>query len=192
MNGKRFGIEALIIVVLLLTVAAVWWVMDRRAAAEREQMEMASESRVAAAEAATARWTEALAEGAAWAVFRSFAAGIHPLVLPERRDSLDQAVAALLELPAVEGVHVLGADGRVLASSDLKLQTTGRLDERDAWVIETTELTGRDGDRAGVVQLASPIVGPAGPAGFLWLAYDTEATRRAARPMMVPEAAGGG
>jgi hypothetical protein len=182
MNGKRFGIEALIIVVLLLTIASVWWVMDRRAADEREQLEMAWESRAAAAEAATARWTEALAEGEATAVFRAFAAGIHPLVLPERRDTLDQAVAALLELPAIEGVHVLGDDGRVLASSDRKLQTTGRLDDRDAWVLETTELTAREGARAGVVQIASPIVGPSGPAGFLWLAYDAEAARTAARP----------
>lgn len=186
MNGKRFGIEALLIAVLLLAVAGVWWFMDRRAAGEREQLEMGWESRVAAAEAETGRWTEALAEGEARAVFRAFAAGIHPQVLPERRESLDQAVAALLELPAVAGVHVLGADGRVLASSDRKLQTTGRLDDRDAWVLETGELTLREGDRAGVVQLAAPIVGPAGPAGYLWLAYDTAAARDAARPMGPP------
>ena len=108
--------------------------------------------------------------------------GIHPLVLPERADTLDQAVAALLELPAVEGVHVVAADGRVLASSDRKLETTGVLDERDRWVLATTELTTREGDRPGVVQLAAPIVGPAGPAGYLWLAYDAEAAREAARP----------
>ena len=192
MQGKRLGIEALIIAVLLVALIGVWWFMDRRAASERERLEAAWEARTAAAEAETARWTEALAAGEATAVFRAFAAGIHPQVLPERRDSLDQAVAALLELPAVEGVHVLAADGRVLASSDRKLQATGRLDDRDAWVLETTALDAREGARAGVVQLASPIVGPAGPAGFLWLAYDTEAARGATRPMAPPEAAGGG
>jgi len=181
MNGKRFGIEALIIAILLIALVGVWWFMDRRAAGERERLETAWEERVAAAEAETARWTEALAAGEATAVFRAFAAGIHPLVLPERPDSLDQAVAALLELPAIEGVHVVAADGRVLASSDRKLETTGRLDERDAWVLATTALTTREGDRPGVVQLAAPIVGPSGPSGYLWLAYDAEGAREAAR-----------
>lgn len=182
MNGKRFGIEALIIAILLVALAGVWWFKDRRAAGERERLEAAWGERVAAAEAATASWTGALAAGEANAVFRAFAAGIHPLVLPERADSLDQAVAALLDLPAVEGVHVVAADGRVLASSDRKLETTGRLDERDAWVLATTALTTREGDRPGVVQLAAPIVGPSGPAGYLWLAYDAEAAREAGRP----------
>ncbi len=182
MNGKRFGIEALIVAVLLVAVAGVWWFKDRGAESERERLEAAWQEQVAAAEATTGSWTEALAAGEATAVFRAFAAGIHPLVLPERADSLDQAVAALLELPAVEGVHVVAADGRILASSDRKLETTGRLDERDAWILETAALTTREGDRAGVVQLAAPIVGPAGPAGYLWLAYDSEAAREAARP----------
>lgn len=185
---KRLGIEALIVVVLLLAIAGVWWFMDRRAAGERAELETAWQEQAAAAEVETARWTEALATDQATAVFRAFAAGIHPLVLPERRDSLDQAVAGLLELPGIEGVHLVAPDGQVLASSDRKLLTTGRLDPRDAWVLETSGLATRRADTPGVIELASPVVGPSGPAGFLWLAYDVEGARDAARTAEPPAA----
>lgn len=186
MSAKRFGIEALIIVILLLALAGVWWYKDHRAEAERAELEADWQARVAAAEAATEEWTEALAAGQAEAVFRAFASGIHPLVLPGRRDTLDQAVAGLLGLPGVEEIHVLDPEGQVLASSDRKLQTTGRLEPRDAWVVETSEQTTRRADREGVVEIAAPIVGPSGPAGFLWLVYDIESARAAARPAGLP------
>lgn len=186
MNTKRLGIEVLIIAVLVLALVGLWWYMGHRADAERAELEARWQTRVEAAEADAERWTAALARGEAEAAFRAFAAGIHPLVLPGRGESLDQAVAGLLELPALEGVHVLAADGRVLASSDRKVLTTGRLDERDAWIYATSQLETTEGDRPGVLQLAAPVVGPAGPAGFLWMAYDVEEARTAARPASPP------
>jgi hypothetical protein len=39
-----------------------------------------------------------------------------------------------------------------------------------------------------VLHLAAPVVGPSGPAGFIWLAYDVERARTAARPAAPPEA----
>lgn len=190
MNNKRLVIEIVVGAVLVLAVVGVWKTMGNRAEAERAEIESTWQARAAAAEADAARWTEALSRGEAEAVFRAFAAGVHPLVLPGRGDALDQAVAGLLELPAVQGVHVLAADGRVLASSDRKLVTTGTLDARDSWVLATSDLTVTDGDRPGVLQLAAPVVGPAGPAGFVWMAYDIERARTAARPAAPAEAAG--
>lgn len=186
MNGKRLGIEVLIIAVLVLALIGVWWFMGRRAESEQAALGADWQARLAAAEASADRQAAAQARGEAEAVFRAFAAGVHPLVLPERGDALDQAVAGLLELPAVAGVHVIAADGRVLASSDRKVLTTGRLDEREAWVLGTSELVVREGDRAGVLQLAAPVVGPSGPAGFVWLAYDVERVRTEASPLAPP------
>jgi hypothetical protein len=190
MNGKRLGAEVLIIAVLVVALVGLWWYMGHRAEAERAELEADWQVRVDVAEAAAERWTEALARSEAEAVFRAFAAGVHPLV-PGRADALDQAVGGLLELSAVEGVHVVGADGRVLASSDRKVLATGQLDERLSWVYATSDLQVTEGDRSGVLQLAAPIFGPAGPAGFLWLAYDVEQARAESRPAAPPAPAAG-
>lgn len=189
MSDKRLVIEIVMCVVFVLALFGLWFVMDRGAEAEHEKLQIMCRVEIEAAEADAARWTEALARGEAEAVFRAFAAGVHPLVLPGRGDALDQAVAGLLELPAVVGVHVVAADGAVLASSDRKVMTSG-LDERSSWVLATSDLTVTDGDRPGVLQLAAPVVGPAGPAGFVWMAYDVEQARTAARPAAPAEAAG--
>lgn len=182
MSTKRFGIEALIVVILLLALVGVWWYGGHRAAAERAELEAACATHMQSLEAQTAQWTRALAASQAEAVFRAFASGIHPLVLPERRDSLDQAIAALLELDGIDSVHVLSATGDVLASSDRKLQTTGHVDERGSWALEATGLVRRPSELPGITELAAPIVGPSGPAGYLWMGYKTDAVRDAARP----------
>ena len=182
MSAKRLGIEALIIVLLILALLGAWWYRGHRAAAERVELEESFAAQIQSLEEQTAQWTDAMAQGQAEAVFRSFASGIHPLVLPERRDSLDQAVAALLELPGIDSVHVLSAEGSVLASSDRKLLTTGQAGERGEWALGATELVRRASELPGVTELAAPIVGPAGPAGYLWIGYQTDAVRDAARP----------
>lgn len=182
MNAKRTGIEALIIVILLLALVGAWWYRGHRAAAQVAEIEEACATQVQALEAQSTQWTRALADAQAEAVFRAFASGIHPLVLPERRDSLDQAIAALLELDGVDSVHMLSPDGEVLASSDRKLQTTGRVGERGAWALAATDLVRRDSERPGVSELAAPIVGSSGPTGYLWMGYQTDAVRDAARP----------
>ncbi len=167
---KRIGIEVLVVAVLVLVVAGVWsW---GRHTTARE---------VAAREQACRGWVDTVAGSEATMVFRAFAAGVHPLVLSGEPQGLDQAVGALLELPGVEFVHVVARDGTVLASSDRKLLTTGRLGSDAAWVLETGELEQRPG-AGGVVEMASPVVGPSGPAGFVWMGYDTASVVAQGRP----------
>jgi len=182
MSAKRFGIESLVVLVLLLAIAGVWWVMDQRATSDLDELNSDWQARVYQLERQTARWADALAESEAEAVFRSFASGVHPLVLSDRRDGLDQAVGGLLELPGIDSVHILSASGEVLVSSDRKLETTGQVDERGVWVLATTDLVRRDSELPGITELAAPIVGPAGPAGFLWLTYNTTEVKESTRP----------
>jgi hypothetical protein len=182
MSAKRVGVEILIVLVLALAGAGLWWGQDRRHASRLAQERSLCRVHVASLREQAERWADGLAAGEAAAAFRAFAAGVQPAVLSGRRESVEQAVTALLELPGIDAVHVLGADGAVLAGSDRKLLTTGRVDERGAWVLATTALTTRAGDRPGVVELAAPVVGAAGPAGFLWIGYRTGRVRDAARP----------
>lgn len=182
MSAKRVGVEALIILVLVLAGLGVWWWKDRETANRLAQEERLCQVQVADLREQAETWARDLASGQATAVFRAFAAGVQPAVLADRRESLDQAVTSLLGLPGIEAAHILAADGEVLASSDKKLITTGRIDERGAWVLATTELTTRPGDRPDVTEVAAPVVGAAGPAGFLRISYRTGPLVDAARP----------
>ena len=182
MSAKRLGVEALVILVLVLVGAGTWWWKDREAAGRLGRLEETCRAQVTAARAESEAWAGSVAAGEATAVFHAFAAGVQPAVLAGRRDSLDQAVTALLALPGVAAVHVLGADGEVLATSDRKLLATGRLDARDAWVLATTDLTIRPSDHPGVTDVAAPVIGAAGPAGYLWMSYRTDEIRDAAKP----------
>jgi hypothetical protein len=182
MSAKRVGVEALIIVILVLAGAGIWWWKDRELGTRLSAQEESCRAEVALVRKQAETWATRLAASEATAAFRAFAAGVQPAVLTGRRDNLDQAVTALLEVPGIDAVHVVNAQGEVLASSDRKLLTTGSIGERGAWVLATTDLTARPGDRLGVTQLAAPVVGAAGPAGYLWIGYRTGEVRDAARP----------
>lgn len=182
MSAKRIGAEVVIIVLLVVVVIGVWWWKDRAAAAAVTEEREVCAAQVTAAGEQAEMWAAALAEGEARAVLRAFAAGVLPAVLAGRAESLDQAVGSLLESPGVAAVHVFGLDGTVLASSDRKLTTTGKLPAGAGWVVETTEVTVRPGAAPGTLELAAPLGGATGPAGYLWLQYRTGAVADAARP----------
>ena len=181
MSAKRVGVETLLIVVLVLAGAAIWWWKERELGNRLADRKQSCQTEVALAHRQADAWATRLAASEATAAFRAFAAGVQPAILAGRRNSLDQAVTALLELASIDSVHVLNARGDVLATSDRKLSTTGHVGERGAWVLATTALTVRPGERPGVTEIAGPIVGAAGPAGFLWIGYRTGQVRDAAR-----------
>lgn len=182
MNAKRVGVEALIIVILILAAAGIWWWKERELGTRLSEEAESCRGEVALVHKQGEAWATRLAASEATAAFRAFAAGVQPAVLTGRRDNLDQAVSALLDVPGIDAVHIVNAQGEILASSDRKLLATGQIGERGAWVLATTALTTRAGDRPGVTELAAPVVGAAGPAGFLWIGYRTGAVRDAARP----------
>lgn len=171
------------VVVLLLVAAGIWFFMSRGKASAVEAERAVCDQRVAALTAAGDSWAGALATGQAEAAFRAFAAGVHPLVLRGGQgDSLDQAIGAVLEIPGVTFIHLLGADGTVLASSDRKLTTTGSVGEAGAWVLSANDLVSKAGEVPGTVEMGAPVVGAAGPAGYLWMGYAVDEVREGARP----------
>jgi hypothetical protein len=192
MSAKRIGYEFLVIIILVAAAVFIWTWKDRQAANALVEQDAACQARVDSMTAAGESWAGAMASGQAEAAFRGFAAGVHPLVLTGRGDGLDQAIGAALEMPGVTFVHVLAADGAVLASSDRKLTTTGVVGEAGTWALTASDLVSRGGEAPGTVELASPIVGPSGPAGFLWMGYDVKKMLDAARPAGWPAKADAG
>jgi hypothetical protein len=185
-NGKRTVIEIGAVVVLLMVFIgsfagyAMWnrQRVDRALAASAEAQRQEAEAVRAESEA----WTGALVEAEAAAVARAFAAGIHPMVVTERRDSLQASVGALVHLPGVNFVHVLKPDGRILASSDDVARTRGQTDERGAWAAGAHDLTSRQGGVAGTTEVAVPVAGAEEPMAIVWIAYETDRLRQQRRP----------
>lgn len=189
---KRFGFEFLLVLLLVLVAAGIWLWKDRQAENAVQEAQQQADQRVESVVDSGERWARTLAESQARAAFRAFAAGVHPLVLGGgRAQVLDQAIGGLLELPAVTFVHILGPDGAVMASSDRKLQTTGEVPESAAWVTTTNDLAEQPGDTPGVLELAAPVHGPAGPFAYLWMGYDLDHLMNRARPTDWPAGGGG-
>lgn len=186
MSMKRFGYEFLIIVILILAAVGIWMWKDHQRILALEAAQEDCTARVEQVVASGEQWAAALVDGEAEATFRAFASGIHPLILRNNADALDQAVGALLELPGIAFVHVVAPDGAVLASSDRKLVTTGQVGEDGAWVLTTADLEIRDGEIEGLQELAAPVIGASGPAGFLWLGYETGNALEDAKPRTWP------
>lgn len=110
---------------------------------------------------------------------RVFAAGIRDEVLEARHEAIDEAVGALLRLPAVVFVHVLERDGGVIATSDRKLVATGRAGPSAAWALAATDTVTRVGATPQTTEVAVPLDEAEGVTAVLWLAYDVGATDRA-------------
>ena len=179
---KRILWEVGIVLVLLAAIFGLWkWseINAERAVGEQVQRGQAELARVR--EDCNA-WVANLADDQAEAVFMAFAAGIQSSVLAGRTDALAEAKTQLLHLPEILFVHVLAPDGTVLLSSDEKLNTTGRADERAAWALAAQELTRHPGERPGSVELAAPILGTDGPQAILWIGYHTERLKERTRP----------
>lgn len=183
MSQKRFAIESLLVLVLVLVAAGIWWWKDRQIEQARNDAQIRVEGVALDAE----RWAQDVAREQAEAVARSFAAGIAPQVLAERPEGVGQAVNGFLEVENLVFVHVLDAEGGVIASSDRKLTTTGLGGPEAIWALGTTELTTRASNRPGVLELAAPLVGPTGAMGYVWLGFDTESQVMATRPATLPE-----
>lgn len=184
---KRFGVELLIILILVLVAAGIWIWKDREISHAIVEEQEVARQQVAAVVDSGEVWADALAASEARTAFRAFAAGIHPILMGDvRTQDLDPSIGALLELPAITFVHVLGPEGTVMASSDRKLQTTGQAPPSGAWVTATTDVTERAGENPGTVELAAPVLGPAGPFAFLWIGYDVEKLRESTRPAAWP------
>lgn len=182
-SWKRLLIEVLVVLLVALAGYGAWWWCSRQAERGVEEMTREHEARIGAVQETCEVWAAAMAAEQAEAVLRSFAAGVYPSLMEGRPgEELDVAVGALLELPGVDFAHLIEPAGTVLASSDRKFTVLGEVGERADWALGATELTSRQGERAGTVELAAPILSTEGTEAILWLAYDTEGVKEGCRP----------
>lgn len=177
------------IIILLLLAAAmfgVWrWGETRTQRAAEEQARRHQIESARLLEGCDA-WAARLGSQHGEAVFRAFAAGIHPAVLADRQEVLLTAKTQLLRLEEVVFVHLLDPDGAVIVSSDEKYAAQGRADERAEWALASRELSARAGDLPGTTELAAPIVGSTGPQAVLWMGLKLAELQAHARPDWLP------
>ena len=182
-SWKRLLIEVLVVLLVALAGYGAWWWCARQAERGADELARDYEARIHSVRQSCEVWASAMAAEQAEAVLRSFAAGAYPSLMEGRPgEELDVAVGALLELPGVDFAHLLEPGGTVLASSDRKFTILGEVGERADWALGATELTSRQGERAGTVELAAPILSTEGTEAILWLAYDTEGVKEGCRP----------
>jgi hypothetical protein len=108
-------------------------------------------------------------------VARAFTSGIKPAVLAADRSSLDAAIGDLLQIPAVDFVHVLEAEGGVLATSDRKVAETGGAGALGEWARSADTFTSRPGTAEGVTEVAVPIQGAGAKLAVAVVGYHTNA-----------------
>ncbi|MEM8930124.1 MAG: hypothetical protein AAGE94_03055 [Acidobacteriota bacterium] len=183
----RLKIELFLIGGLALAVLLVWFWGERQLVTQTEKLTADYEAQLEAQRLALATDRERRADHEAVAVFRAFAAGVQSAILAGRADAVDSAVGELLEVPGVVAVHVLRADGSVVATSDRKLATTGSLDERDAWVLEISGLVSKRGRIDGTREVASAIRGAAGGRELIYLVYEPGAEAPAPITPVAPQ-----
>lgn len=189
-NWKRLLIEIAVVLVVALIGFTAWWWCARQSERAVAEVAVDYEARITTVRQNCEFWAASMAAQQAEAVLRAFAAGAYPSLMADRPDEeLDVAIGALLELPGVQFAHMIGPDGAVLASSDRKFTILGDIAERGDWALGVTELTSRQGDRAGVVELAAPVLSTAGTEAILWLGYDTRGVMESCRPEPLAEEA---
>jgi hypothetical protein len=182
-NWKRLLIEIAVVLVLVLAGYGAWWWCARQAERSAGELALDYEARVTTVRQSCELWAAAMAAQQAEAVLRAFAAGAYPSLMAVRPGpELDVAMGALLELPGVEFAHLLAPDGAVITSSDRKFTILGEVGERAAWALGATELTSRQGDDRGTLELAAPVLSTEGVEAIAWLGYDTEAVMESCRP----------
>jgi hypothetical protein len=134
------------------------------------------------------QWADALAMSQGRSILQAFVAGITPAVLAQRRETMELATVSLLRIPGVAGIHVFGAGGEVLYSSDAKLTTTGEAEYRGTWALEASDFASRQSTRPGMVDFAAPISDGTSKLAVVWLEYDLARVRDAARPVeLIPD-----
>lgn len=180
---KRTLWEAIAVLIFVAAGYGLWhWseINAERAVGEQAKLH---QQEVAALREGYAAWIKSLTEEQAKEVFQAFAAGIQPSVLAGRGEALLEAKIQLLHIPEIVFVHVVAPDGQVILSSDDKLSTTGRVDDKRAeWALAAQEISIRPSERPGAIEIAAPILGSAGPAAVLWIGYDTDRLRQETRP----------
>lgn len=182
-NTKRLLIEIAVVLVVALVGFTAWWWCARQSERSARELAVDYEARIATVRQNCEFWAASMAAQQAEAVLRAFAAGAYPSLMADRPgEELDVTIGALLELPGVQFAHLMGPEGEVLASSDRKFTIMGELGERADWALGVTELASRQADRAGVVELAAPILSTAGTEAILWLGYDTQGVMESCRP----------
>lgn len=188
-NWNRLLIEIAVVLVVALIGFTAWWWCARQAERSAQEIAIDYEARITTVRQNCEFWAASMAAQQAEAVLRAFAAGIYPSLLAERPgEELDVTIGALLELPGIEFAHLVAPEGSVIASSDRKLTILGDVGERGAWALGVTELSSRQGDREGVVELAAPILSTAGTEAIAWLGYDTQGVMESCRPEPLAEA----
>lgn len=182
-DWKRLILEIVVVLVLALIGWGAWWYYTRDYGRRMDEVTGDYEARVETVRQNCEVWASAMAAEQAEAVLRSFAAGAYPSLMgASGGEDLDVAIGALLELPGLDFAHLLGADGRVITSSDRKFTILGEVADRADWALGVTELTSRRGDRPGTVELAAPILSTAGTEAILWMSYDTAGVMESCRP----------
>lgn len=182
-NWKRLFIEIAVVLLVALIGYAAWWWCSRQAERSAQELAMDYEARIATVRQNCEFWAASMAAQQAEAVLRAFAAGAYPSLMADRPgEELDVTIGAVLELPGVQFAHLLDPGGAVLASSDRKLTILGEVGERGDWALGVTELASRQGDRAGTVELAAPVLSTVGTEAIVWLGYDTEGVMESCRP----------
>lgn len=183
---KRTTWEIAVLVVLLLAGYGFWkWSQGEAQRAIDAQAEQQEEAR-SQLQTSYENWAESLADSEARAVFKAYAAGIHPALLSDRTEALEQSKQQLLHLEHLVFVHLLQPDGTVIFSSDEKLATSGISAERGHWALALEELDERPGEIEGTLELAAPIRGSGGSGveAVLWLGYDTRSLRQDTHPAL--------
>lgn len=177
----------LVLLLLGLVAAGLWQWSERSAAGERVRLTEEADARVAACEASSAATVARLAAGEAEAVARAFTSGINPQVLAGDRSAVDTAIGQLVQLSKVAFVHVVGADGNVLATSDRKVKETGTAGEVGDWARSVEHVTSRDSTTRGMVEVAVPVDGAGARVAVVVVGYQTDG-KAAALPSAESEA----
>jgi hypothetical protein len=128
------------------------------------------------------QWAESLANAEGEAILRAFAAGLAPVVLAGRENSVDVAGASLLRLSGVRGVTILRADGKTLYASDAKLTVSDAGSEQTRWALTATDFMTRASVQPGVTEMSVPVTDRGTVLAIVWLAYDSNLAREKFRP----------
>nr|MBP7462120.1 hypothetical protein [Candidatus Delongbacteria bacterium] len=130
-------------------------------------------------------WVNALVMQQGENLLRAFTAGISPSVLAERQQGIELSSVSLLRIPGVVGIHVIRPNGQVVYSSDVKLTTTGKVDERGGWALTATDIISRDSQKEGIEDYALPIMDSGKIVVVVWLEYDLAGIINQARPSIL-------